>query len=126
MNKKNKKLFDTIETLIGTGTTFRGEISTTKSLKIDGTLIGSIKEAANVIVGENAQVKGNICANYVVIDGVVEGNITATESIELLPKSKVTGDITTTVLSIKEGAVFKGKSVMIEKEENAEETEENI
>ena len=127
MNKKNKKLFDTIETLIGTGTTFRGEISTTKSLKIDGTLIGSIKEAANVIVGENAQVKGNITANYVVIDGVVEGNITATDSIELLTKSKVTGDITTTVLSINEGAVFKGKSVMLEKEETEEENnEENI
>ena len=126
MNKKNKKLFDTIETLIGNGTTFRGEISATKSLRIDGTLIGNIKEAANVIVGENAQVKGNICANYVVVDGVVEGNITATESIELLPKSKVTGDITTTVLSINEGAICKGKSVMIEKEENAEETEENI
>ena len=121
MNKKNKKLFDTIETLIGTGTTFRGEISATKSLRIDGTLIGSIKEATNVIVGENAQVKGNICANYVVVDGVVEGNITATESIELLTKSKVTGDITTTVLSINEGAVFKGKSVMLEKEENIEE-----
>lgn len=126
MNKKNKKLFDTIETLIGNGTTFRGEISATKSLRIDGTLIGNIKEAANVIVGENAQVKGNICANYVVVDGVVEGNITATESIELLPKSKVTGDITTAVLSINEGAIFKGKSVMIEKEENAEEIEENI
>ncbi len=126
MNKKNKKLFDTIETLIGNGTTFRGEISATKSLRIDGTLIGNIKEAANVIVGENAQVKGNICANYVVVDGVVEGNITATESIELLPKSKVTGDITTAVLSINEGAIFKGKSVMIEKEENSEEIEENI
>lgn len=126
MNKKNKKLFDTIETLIGNGTTFRGEISATKSVRIDGTLIGSIKEAANVIVGENARVKGNICANYVVVDGVVEGNITATESIELLAKSKVTGDITTTILSINEGAIFKGKSVMIEKEENTEETEENI
>lgn len=117
MNKKNKKIFDTIETLIGTGTTFKGEISATKSLRIDGTLIGNIKEATNVIVGENAKVQGSICANYVVVDGVVEGNITATDSIELLTKSKVTGDITTAVLSINEGAIFKGKSVMLEKEE---------
>ena len=127
MNKKNKKLFDTIETLIGAGTTVRGDIIATKSLRIDGNLIGNIKDVANVIVGENAQVKGNITANYVVIDGVVEGNITATDSIELLTKSKVTGDITTTVLSINEGAVFKGKSVMLEKEETEEENnEENI
>ena len=120
-NKKNKKLFDTIETLIGNGTTFKGDILTTKSLRIDGMLIGNIKEAANVIVGETAQVKGSICANYVVVDGVVEGNITANECIELLTKSRVTGDLTTTILSINEGAVFKGKSLMLEKEETSEE-----
>lgn len=121
MNKKNKKLFDTIETLIGNGTTFTGDIVSTKSLRIDGTLIGNIKEASNVIVGETAKVKGNINANYVVIDGNIEGNITAIECIELLNKSKVTGDITTAILSINEGAIFKGKSTMLEKEETNEE-----
>ena len=132
MNKKNKKVFDTIETLIGNGTTFKGDITVTKSLRVDGILVGNIKEAANVIIGENAKVKGNITANYVVVDGIVEGNITAMECIELLNKSKVTGDLSTTILSINEGAVFKGKSLMIEKEENVEETveeennEENI
>jgi cytoskeletal protein CcmA (bactofilin family) len=123
-NKKNKKLFDTIETLIGNGTTFKGDITVSNSLRVDGILIGNVKEAANVIVGETAQVKGNINANYVVIDGTVEGNITAGECIELLTKSKVTGDLTTTILSITEGAVFKGKSLMLEKEE--ENNEENI
>jgi cytoskeletal protein CcmA (bactofilin family) len=127
MNKKNKKLFDTIETFIGDGTLFKGDLSVTKSLRINGTVIGNIKEAANVIIGETAKVKGNISANYIVIDGTVEGNITATESIELLNKSKVTGDITTVLLSINEGAVFKGKSIMLEKEEPGEEiSEENI
>ena len=120
-NKKNKKLFDTIETLIGNGTTFKGDITVSNSLRVDGILIGNVKEAANVVVGESAQVKGNINANYVVIDGTVEGNITAGECIELLTKSKVTGDLTTTILSINEGAVFKGKSLMLEKEENSEE-----
>ncbi len=124
MNKKNKKIFDTIETLIGNGTTFKGDIIASKSLRVDGVLVGNIKEAANVIIGETAQVKGNINANYVVIDGTVEGNITASDSIELLNKSKVIGDLTTTILSINEGAKFKGKSLMIEKEE--ENSGENI
>ena len=123
ISKKNKKVFDTIETLIGNGTTFKGDILVTKSLRVDGILIGNVKEAANVIIGETAKVKGNINANYVVIDGIVEGNITANDSIELLNKSKVTGDLTTTILSINEGAVFKGKSLMIEKEEEL--TEQN-
>ena len=127
ISKKNKKAFDTIETLIGNGTTFKGDIVVGKSLRVDGVLIGNIKEATNVIIGETAKVTGNINANYVVIDGIVEGNITATECIELLNKSKVTGDLTTTILSINEGAIFKGKSLMIEKEEDKEENiEENI
>lgn len=135
MNKKNKKIFDTIETLIGNGTTFKGDVIATKSLRVDGVLVGNIKDAANVIIGETAQVKGNITANYVVIDGTVEGNITANDSIELLNKSRVTGDLTTTILSINEGAKFKGKSLMIEKEEenvegnskeNAEENNEEF
>ena len=126
MNKKNKKLFDTIETLIGNGTTFKGDIIASKSLRIDGVLIGNIKESENVIIGETAQIKGNISANYVVVDGTVEGNITANDSIELLNKSKVIGDLTTTILSINEGAKFKGKSLMIEKEETIEENKENI
>ena len=135
MNKKNKKIFDTIETLIGNGTTFKGDVIATKSLRVDGVLVGNIKDAANVIIGETAQVKGNINANYVVIDGTVEGNITANDSIELLNKSRVTGDLTTTILSINEGAKFKGKSLIIEKEEenvegnskeNAEENNEEF
>ena len=126
INKKNKKTFDTIETLIGNGTTFTGDIIASKSLRIDGMLVGNVKEATNVIVGENAKVKGNINANYVVVDGNVEGNIIATESIELLNKSRVNGDLTTTILSINEGAIFKGKSLMIEKDETTEENSEEI
>ena len=51
MNKKNKKIFDTIETLIGNGTTFKGDVIATKSLRVDGVLVGNIKDAANVIIG---------------------------------------------------------------------------
>jgi len=124
ISKKNKKLFDTIETLVGKETVFTGDIVVSESLRVDGTLIGSIKEAANVIIGETAKVKGNIKASYVVVDGTVEGNIVATENIELLSKSKVVGDLTTSILSINEGAVFKGKSLMVEKEEITEENSE--
>ena len=48
INKKNKKVFDTIETLIGNGTTFKGDILVTKSLRVDGVLVGNIKEALGI------------------------------------------------------------------------------
>lgn len=123
MSSKNKKIFDTIETLIGVETTFTGNISVTNSLRIDGKVIGNITNAGSIIVGDKAEVKGNINTNYIVIDGVVEGNIIANDGIELLSKAKVIGDIKTTILSINEGAIFKGKSLMFEKEEDSSDSD---
>ena len=118
MSNKSKKLFDTIETLIGVGTTFTGDICATNSLRIDGKIIGNIKNSGGVIIGDKAEIRGNIYTSYIVVCGLVEGNITASEEIELLSKAIVVGDIKTTILSINEGALFKGKSSMFEKEES--------
>lgn len=121
---KKKKIFDSVETLIGTQTTLKGTIISSKTVRVDGQVIGNIEKCAGVIVGEAAFVKGNIEANYVVVAGKVEGNIIATEGIELLNQSSVVGNIQTNILSISEGAYFEGKSVMIKDEPKETEEEE--
>jgi len=113
MGKTNKKQLDTIESFIGQESVFNGNISTDKAVRIDGILMGNVEKALGVIVGEKAKIKGNIFAEYVVIDGNVEGDITASEAVELLNKSKVIGSIKTKILSVAEGAVFEGKSSML-------------
>jgi cytoskeletal protein CcmA (bactofilin family) len=45
----------------------------------------------------------------------VQGNVDASETIEMMPKAKVVGDIKTNILTITEGAYFDGKSSMITK-----------
>ena len=110
--KKNKKLFDTIQTWIGTDTVFTGDLASSGSIRVDGKLIGNIKESESVIIGESAEIKGNINTKCIVVSGTVNGNIVASEEIELLNKSKVIGDLSTKILSINEGALFKGKSIM--------------
>lgn len=129
MSKKSKKYLDSVETWIGLDTTFKGNIISNKAVRIDGKMIGNIEKSEGVVIGESAEIKGNINAKYIVIGGKIEGNIIATEGIELLDKSVVTGNIQTTILSISEGAFFEGKSTMIKQqeddiEENKEETEE--
>jgi cytoskeletal protein CcmA (bactofilin family) len=123
--KKNKKLFDTIQTWIGTETVFTGDLSSLGSIRIDGKLIGNIKDAESVIIGENAEIKGNINTKYIVVSGTVNGNIVASEAIELLNKSKVIGDLSTNILSINEGALFKGKSIMSSDTAEQENNEDN-
>ena len=118
MSKKTKKQFDTIETFIGQDSILNGNISTEKTIRIDGKMTGNIEKSAGVIIGDSAFLKGNINSGFVVVSGSVEGNIVANESVELLNKSKVVGNIQTKMISISEGAVFDGKSTMLSIDEN--------
>lgn len=117
MTKKNK--FDTIETFIGQNTVLNGNISTEKTIRIDGKMTGNIEKSAGVIIGDAASLKGDINSNYVLVSGTVEGNITATEYVELFNKSKIIGNIQTKMISISEGAVFEGRSLMLNNGENS-------
>lgn len=101
-----------IETIIGENTLFQGTIKTKGSIRVDGRLEGSIIEAAHVVVGVKGYIQGDITAHSVIIGGKVNGNVTATESIELQSGSQLLGDIHTSSLTIGEGAIFEGHCVM--------------
>jgi len=108
-----------VETIIGPGTFFKGEISSNGTVRIDGVFEGTIN-ADWVIVGEGGTVKGDISSRGTVIGGNVEGNIRATELVEMHHKAQVFGDIFTSKLSISEGAIFEGRSHM-QKQSRSEE-----
>jgi cytoskeletal protein CcmA (bactofilin family) len=101
-----------IETIIGPETQFEGNIQTKGTLRIDGLLDGGITDAEEVIVGETGEVKGDVNAKNVIVSGTVTGNINTSDSIEMLPESRVTGDIKTAHLSIVEGVFFQGRCTM--------------
>ena len=105
-----------LESFVGINSNFKGDIDTKGTLRIDGTMDGNVT-ADWVILGEKASLKGNIAARGIIIGGKVEGNLKAKEIIEVKSKGQVSGDISTTKLSIVEGAVFNGKAFM-EKEES--------
>ena len=81
-------------------------------MRIDGTVEGEIIIAGEAIIGEAGRVIGNITAGSVLISGEVNGNITAENKLEIMPSGKLYGDIKASVLSIAEGALFKGQSKM--------------
>lgn len=124
--KKNLTAPKEIETIIGEGTFFQGNIKSKGSIRIDGRLEGNIIEAAQVIVGSKGCVQGDITAHSVIIGGKVNGNVTALESIELQPGSQLLGDIHTSTLSIGEGAVFEGHCVMTSEKTKVIELDEGI
>ena len=111
------------ETLIGNDTTFHGTITTKGMLRVDGRIDGGINDAAELIIGNSGQIKGDISAKTVIVGGKITGNVVAGKNIELLPKAQVYGDIRTPGLSIAEGAIFEGNCVMTTEKERVIEVE---
>jgi cytoskeletal protein CcmA (bactofilin family) len=96
-------------TVIGREIKFRGEISGSTDLLIDGEVDGVIRlPGARLTVGAEGRVHATIMAQDVVIVGHVEGEIRATGRVELRNGAVVLGDICATRLSIEEGATLRG------------------
>jgi len=104
-----------LESLVGLNSSFKGDIETKGTLRIDGTMEGSAT-ADWIILGEKASVKGDLTARGIIIGGRVEGNIQAKEILEIKSKGRVSGDIHSNKLTIAEGGVFDGRSSMSKEE----------
>jgi cytoskeletal protein CcmA (bactofilin family) len=111
-SKNGQENIDThLETVIGAESSFQGTLRSKGSIRIDGKIEGGVS-AEGVILGERGEVQGDISARTVVIGGKVTGNIHATESLELLAKCQVFGDLHAPQLLIAEGAIFEGSCLM--------------
>ena len=103
-------------TLIGKSVVIKGELSCSEDLYIDGQVEGTIDPKGNrLTIGPNGRVKANVNACAVIVQGKLEGNIQASDRVDLKQSAVVMGDIATQRISIDEGAYFKG-SVNIQKE----------
>lgn len=89
--------------------TVRGDIETQGTLRVDGRLEGSILGADVVVLGNGAAVVGNIKAREVIVGGTVQGNVSATNRVELQPTAVVTGDIEAGTIMIQEGGAVQGR-----------------
>lgn len=101
-----------IDTVLAPDIDFTGTMKFSKSLMIKGKFEGDIAATGHLIVGPgavtNATVKAQVITNY----GTMNGNVTATERLELLNSAKLTGDTVTPELIIESGCKFNGRSSM--------------
>lgn len=103
-------------TSLAAGSSFKGDISVSKTIRIDGNFEGKINCGENLYVGENGFVKADITSKAMLIEGgKVEGNIKCDTTIELTKKATIIGNITAKEIIIDKGCVFHGNSVMLDK-----------
>jgi cytoskeletal protein CcmA (bactofilin family) len=94
---------------LGESLIVHGELSGKEDLTIEGQFEGTIDLQDHCLtVGAHGQVKAEIRAGRVVIQGAVNGNITARDRIEIRKTGQVVGDLVSPGISIEDGAYFKG------------------
>ncbi len=100
------------ETIIAQGVKVEGDFSSDGNVLIDGEVVGSIKTAQNLQIGQTARIHASVTAATALIAGEILGDLEATERLELTATSKVRGNITTAVLSVEPGAEINGTITM--------------
>lgn len=92
----------------------KGTLAFDGNLEFNGTFEGEMISQGTLSIGPEAVIKAEIHAAKVVIKGKVQGNITATESIELCDQAELFGDVRTAKFIVAETATFRGRSDPIE------------
>jgi cytoskeletal protein CcmA (bactofilin family) len=110
-----------VTSVLGTGISWKGDLSGSGGIRIEGAFEGNITLRGLLVVGESGRVTGeSLRANVVIVAGAVHANITA-EKVEIRSTGRVWGDVVTAAFSTEEGAFLRGQIRMEEKVEIGEE-----
>lgn len=109
--QKNRGSSDAVETVLGEGVVFEGNISCEGSIKIEGVFKGDVKVDQTLVVGPNGSVTGDVNAGGVIIFGEVNGKIDA-GSLEIKSTGKITGEILIETLITEAGGAMSAKCEM--------------
>ncbi len=97
-----------IKAFLGPGSRFEGKLSFDEMVRLDGTFSGEIESSDTLIVGETAEIEGNIKVGAIILSGKFNGDIAATTMVELRAPAQVEGTITTPSIKIDEKVIFNG------------------
>ena len=119
---------DRVTSVIGSSVVWKGRLSGTGGVRIEGALDGDIKLQGLLVVGETGRVTcDELRATVVIVAGAVRGDIVA-EKLEIRSTGRVWGNVVTEAFSTEEGAFLRGQVTMEEKveidEEDSTETEQ--
>ncbi len=94
---------------LGKNVTVKGQIFAREDLTIDGEVEGTVEcHEHRLTIGPNARVQAGLKAREIIIQGSIQGNVDATDKIDIKKEAKLVGDIKTSRIVIEDGAYFKG------------------
>ncbi len=109
---RNNEVQPTAVNLICDGTSIKGDVQASRDIRIDGYLNGKIDVNGKVVVGNTGKIEGDVKCKTIDVSGRVEGNVVASEMINLKSTAIILGNITTDKISVEPGAKFTGTCKM--------------
>jgi len=113
-NKKLKEISTTnVSTIIGDGTVIQGDVIFAGGLHIDGKVVGNVsassEEMATLTLSKMGSIHGNVDVPIIVIDGEVKGDVGASDRVQLLENSRITGNVAYNLIEMSVGAEVNGQ-----------------
>lgn len=118
---KSKQLLQVVNvnaiSRISEGSFIKGEINSPNDIRLDGKFEGRIFSEGRVVVGENAEIKGDIICDNLDFWGKITGNIFVKDTLTLKDTCSVKGEIHVKRLAVELGANFDGTCKMMSEDE---------
>jgi cytoskeletal protein CcmA (bactofilin family) len=115
MFKQKQSKSAKVDTLIGPKTRINGDVEFSGGLHLDGNINGNVtgdSDAGTFLsVSEQGSIEGSVVAPYVVLNGIVKGDIEAGDRVELGAKARVLGNVHYTIIETAVGAQINGKLI---------------
>jgi len=122
-SKKHSKPQTQIDSLIGANTVIGGDLNFSGGLRIDGRVNGNViatpGKPSTLVLSEHAQVNGEVSVTHLVVNGSINGSVTASDYLELQSQARVAGDVHYNTIEIQLGAILDGQ--LLHNSDSAEE-----
>jgi cytoskeletal protein CcmA (bactofilin family) len=104
-----------VDTLVGANTRISGDLHFTGGCHVDGTVNGSVTadpdSKSALSISEEGSIDGGVTVPYVVLNGIVRGDVFANQRVELGPTARVIGNVYYNLIEMAIGAEINGKLV---------------
>ena len=118
-----KQSTEEINVFWGKDSVFNGKITSEGLFRIDGKMEGEIFHRGTLVIGETAVIKGKVEANALTLNGMIEGEVTTKDRLEIHSKGKLYGTISTPVLVVQDGGILEGNCRMGPKSDHGNDLE---
>ena len=99
--------------VLGPTLKFKGDLIADEDLLIQGQVEGSIRHSSSLTIGEGGHVKADVSAEYIAVEGRVEGDLKGSKCVKVRVSAKIDGNIVSPSVSLVEGATFNGQIDMV-------------